>query len=57
MRIGAGLVDLEGEETMSVLDTLRKGFGFLVMSFGVSSPAKKIKPTPKPAPKTGESKE
>ncbi len=26
---------------MSVLDTLRKGFGFLLMSFGVSSPAKK----------------
>jgi hypothetical protein len=36
---------------MSVLDSLRKGFGFLLMSMGVSSPAKKPRPTPKPAPK------
>ena len=36
---------------MSVLDSLRKGFGFLLMSFGVSSPAKKPKPAPKPSPK------
>ncbi len=35
---------------MSLLDTLRKGFGFLLLSFGVSSPAKKPKPAPKPAP-------
>ena len=34
---------------MSLLDSLRKGFGFLLMSFGVSSPAKKPKPAPKPA--------
>jgi hypothetical protein len=41
---------------MSVLDSLRKGLGFLMMSMGVSSPAKKAKPAPKPAPKaeTGE---
>jgi hypothetical protein len=32
---------------MSVLDFLRKGFGFVLMSMGVSSPAPK-----KPAPKT-----
>jgi hypothetical protein len=32
---------------MSVLDSLRKGFKFLLMSFGVSSPAKKP-----PAPRT-----
>jgi hypothetical protein len=37
---------------MSLLDTLRKGFGFLLMSFGVSSPAKKAKPVPKPSPKS-----
>ena len=37
---------------MSVLDALRKGFGFVLMSMGVSSPAKK-KPTPKPAAKPG----
>jgi hypothetical protein len=36
---------------MSVLDSLRKGFGFLLMSMGVSSPAKKPRPAPKPAPK------
>ncbi|MGO9337661.1 MAG: hypothetical protein ACLPY1_09155 [Terracidiphilus sp.] len=35
---------------MSVLDSLRKGFGFLLMSFGVSRPAPKAKPAPKPAP-------
>jgi hypothetical protein len=32
-----------------MFDALRKGFGFLLMSMGVSSPAKK--PAPKPAPK------
>jgi hypothetical protein len=36
---------------MSVLDSLRKGFGFLLMSVGVSRPAAKAKPAPKPAPK------
>jgi hypothetical protein len=36
---------------MSVLDSLRKGFGFLLMSFGVSSPAKKPRPASKPAAK------
>ena len=36
---------------MSMIDALRKGFGFLLMSMGVSSPAKKPKPVPKPAPK------
>jgi hypothetical protein len=35
---------------MSVLDSLRKGFNFLLLSFGVSSPAKKPKPASKPAP-------
>jgi hypothetical protein len=33
---------------MSVLDSLRKGFGFFLMCMGVSSPAKKAKPTAKP---------
>jgi hypothetical protein len=36
---------------MSVLDSLRKGFNFLLLSFGVSSPAKKPKPTAQPAPR------
>jgi hypothetical protein len=36
---------------MSVLDTLRKGFGYLLMSMGVSRPAGKPRPVPKPAPK------
>jgi hypothetical protein len=36
---------------MSVLNSLRKGLGFLMMSMGVSSPAKKTKPAPKPAAK------
>ena len=36
---------------MSLLDSLRKGFRFFLMSFGVSSPAKKA--APKPAPKNG----
>jgi hypothetical protein len=33
------------------MDSLRKGFGFFLMSMGVSSPAKKPRPAPKPAPK------
>jgi hypothetical protein len=37
---------------MSVLDSLRKGFSFLLLSIGVSSPAKKPKPASKPAPKS-----
>jgi hypothetical protein len=36
---------------MSMFDSLRKGFGFLLMSFGISSPAKKARPVVKPAPK------
>jgi hypothetical protein len=36
---------------MGVLDSLRKGFGFLLLSMGVSSPAKKPRPARKPAPK------
>jgi hypothetical protein len=35
---------------MSVLDSLRKGLGFVLMSMGVSSPKKKAKPAAKPAP-------
>jgi hypothetical protein len=34
---------------MSVLDSLRKGFGYFLMSMGVSSPAKKVASAPKPA--------
>ncbi len=36
---------------MKVFDLLRKGFGFLLMSFGVSSPAKKPRLAAKPEPK------
>jgi hypothetical protein len=36
---------------MSVLDSLRKGFGFFLLTMGVSSPAKKPRPAPKPAAK------
>jgi hypothetical protein len=36
---------------MSLLDKLRKGFGFLLLSFGVSSPTKKPRPAPKAAAK------
>jgi hypothetical protein len=35
---------------MSVLEVLRKGFGYVLMSMGVSSPAQK-KPEAKPAGK------
>lgn len=37
---------------MKVLDSLRKGFHYFLMCFGVSSPAKKPRPaaTPEPRP-------
>jgi hypothetical protein len=35
---------------MPILDSLRKGLSFLLLSFGVSSPAKKPRPKPKSAP-------
>jgi hypothetical protein len=35
---------------MSVFDSLRKGFGFLLMSFGISRPPAKATPASKPAP-------
>jgi hypothetical protein len=40
---------------MSVLDLLRKGFGYVLLSMGVSRPAPKPKPEPDPKPdsKTG----
>jgi hypothetical protein len=41
---------------MSVFDSLRKGFGFLLMSFGVSRPAAKAKPAPKPVPQQEDGK-
>jgi hypothetical protein len=41
-------LDWKGIATMNVLDALRKGFGFFLMSMGISSPAKKPKPAPKP---------
>ncbi|MGA2349051.1 MAG: hypothetical protein ABSF70_01345 [Terracidiphilus sp.] len=36
---------------MNLLDSLRKGFGFLLLSFGVSAPAKKPRPAVKPVAK------
>ena len=35
---------------MSFLNSLRKGFGYFLMSMGVSSPAKKPRPAAKPVP-------
>jgi len=37
---------------MRLFDLMRKGFSFLLMSFGVSAPARKPagKPAPKPEP-------
>ena len=39
----------EGKGSMKMLEMLRKGLDFLLMSFGVSAPSKK--PAPKPAVK------
>jgi hypothetical protein len=36
---------------MSVIDQLRKGFSYFLMSLGISAPAKKAKPAPRPAPR------
>ena len=41
---------------MSVLDSLRKGFSFLLLSFGVSSQAKKPQPASKPVSRAKSSK-
>jgi hypothetical protein len=38
---------------MGILDLLRKGFGYVLLSMGVSRPAPKPKPEPKPEPKAG----
>jgi hypothetical protein len=38
---------------MSFFDVLKKGFGFVLLSMGVSRPAPKSKPESKPAPKGG----
>jgi len=38
---------------MSVLDLFRKGFGYVLLSMGVSRPAPQPKPKEKPEPKTG----
>jgi hypothetical protein len=35
---------------MSLMDTLRKGLGFFLMSFGVSAPKKKPSAPPPPTP-------
>jgi hypothetical protein len=44
-----------GKASMSVLDVLRKGFGYVLMSMGVSSPvAKKAVPKPAGKPEPGE---
>ncbi len=38
---------------MSVIDLLRKGFGYVLLSMGVSRPAQKPKPAAKSTPKSG----
>jgi hypothetical protein len=38
------------------MDTLKKGFGFVLLSMGVSRPAPKPKPETKPGPKAGSAK-
>jgi hypothetical protein len=40
----------EARETMSVMESLRKGLKFFLMSFGVSSPDKKPRPVKNSAP-------
>jgi len=39
---------------MSVLDSLRKGIGIVMISFGISSPKKKVRPAAKPVVKPGQ---
>jgi hypothetical protein len=41
---------------MSVLDSIRKGLGFLMMSMGVSRPKGKPRPIAKPPVKAGSEK-
>jgi hypothetical protein len=41
---------------MSFLGTLKKGFGFVLLSMGVSRPTPKPKPEAKPAAKAGPSR-
>lgn len=36
---------------MRILELLKKGFGFVLLSMGVSRPAPKLKPEPTSAPK------
>ena len=38
---------------MSLVETLKKGFGFVLLSMGVSRPTPKPKPETKPAAKAG----
>ncbi len=42
---------------MKLMDLLRKGLGYLLMSMGVSSPEAKSRPAIKPAPKPGQKPE
>jgi len=41
---------------MSLMDSLRKGFGFFLLSMGISRPTKKPQPVSNPAPKPDSSK-
>lgn len=36
---------------MKLLELLRKGFGYVLMSMGVSRPGTRVQTAPKPAPK------
>ena len=46
----------EGQRRMNMLDSLRKGFSFFLLSMGVSSPAKKPRPTFNPVAKLDDGK-
>ena len=46
----------KGSEVVGLMDTLKKGFGFVLLSMGVSRPAPKPKPETKPGPKAGSAK-
>ena len=53
-----GQYPLAEGETMGVISLLRKGFGYVLLSMGVSSPdAAKKKPAPTPAPKPDSQKQ
>ena len=49
----AGTEPMAGGAPMKILELLRKGFGYVLLSMGVSSATKMSKPAPKAGPKPG----